>query len=278
MKKIFVFIFIATCINAVYAQTNFEGIVKWNLTMSGTSNAAATQKELTSAQKEDLKKSIAELEVKLNDPSMQAAFQSNPYLKTMLEQQLATMKSMQGDNGVGGLVPKSFTVKMKDGNSYTQVEGGAMATAGDILHLKTVDKTYYIKKSTKTYSLAPQSKPTSTTEATVTVTPTTETIKILNYTCTKYIVLFTEAGKTKTMTVWATKDLKQYSSGSFQTGGVGNPSHVSALKKIDGVPLKIEMTEQGQTVVMEVVELKNTTLAASEFILPLDYKEVPFGQ
>jgi hypothetical protein len=277
MKRIIIFVFITSIAIVSQAQVNFEGTIKWSLSLNSTANAGATQKELTPQQKADLNKGIAELETKLNDPNMQAMFESNPSMKTMLEQQLATMKTMQG-NGISGMLPKSYTVKMKNGNSYTQVDGGALAAAGDILYLKATDKTYYIKKAAKTYSVAPKSKNTSSEDATTAVTATTETAKILNYTCTKYIVTFTEAGKTKTMFIWATKELKQYSSGSFQTGGMGNHSNISALKKIDGVPLKIEMTEQGQTIVMEVIELKNATLAASDFVLPTGYKEVPFGQ
>jgi hypothetical protein len=279
MKKIIVSFFIALLIISSNAQVNFEGTIKWNLSLNNSKNTGTTtQKELTPQQKADLNKGIAELESKLNDPSMQAMFESNPSMKAMLEQQVATMKAMQGENGVSGLIPKSYTVKMKDGNSYTQMEGGAMAAAGDILYLKLTDKTYYIKKAAKTYSVAPKSKSATSEDATTTVTATTETAKILNYTCTKYIVTLTEVGKTKTLFIWATKDLKQYTSSSFHTSGIGNQGNMAALKKIDGVPLKIEVTEQGQTVVLEVIELKNVTLSAADFVLPADYKEVPFGQ
>lgn len=280
MKKFIVFIIASAITITSHAQTNFEGTIKWSIAFSGSQGNASAQKELTPKQKEELDKGIAELEAKLNDPEMKPMFDSNPSMKSMLEQQLATMKAMQS-NGASGMMPKSYTVKMKDGNSYTQIEGGAMAAIGDILYLKATDKTYYVKKAAKTYSVAPKSKTAATTDnATVTVTATTETAKILTYTCTKYIVTFSEAGKSKTMFIWATKDLKQYASSSFHTGGMGNQSqaHTSAFNKIDGVPLKIEATEQGQTVVMEVIELKNMTLPASDFILPADYKEVPFGQ
>lgn len=276
MKKIIVFIFTITIALTSWAQVNFEGTIKWGIKLGG-SQVASAQKELTPQQKEELNKGIAELEEKLNDPEMKAMLDSNPSMKAMLEQQLATMKAMQS-NGIGGMMPKSYTVKLKDGNSYTQVEGGALAATGDVLYLKSTDKTYYIKKAAKTYSVAPKSKAPSSEEAIITVTATTETAKILTYTCTKYIVTYAEAGKTKTMFIWATKDLKQYTTNSFHTGGIENQSHTSAFKKIDGVPLKIEATEQGQTVVLEVLEIKNATFAASDFILPADYKEVPFGQ
>lgn len=279
MKKLIVFFITIsfTITTSTYAQVNFEGMMKWSITMKGANGTASSQQELTPHQKEELNKNIADLEKKLNDPSMKPLFDNNPSLKLMMEQQLATMKTMQGGDGMNSLLPKSYTIKFKDGNSYTQVDGGALAAAGDILYLKATDKTYYIKKTAKTYSITPKAKPAAN-DATTTVTATTETTKVLTYTCTKYIVTFTEAGKTKTMFVWATKDLKQYSSSSFQSTGIGSQSNTAALKKIDGVPLKIEMTDQGQTVIIQVIELKNTAIPTTDFILPLDYKEVPFGQ
>src|SRR6478735_2146511 len=186
MKKIILFVFIVQFAITSQAQVNFEGIIKWSMTLTSKNNTSA-QTELTPKQKEELNESITELEARLNDPSMQPAFESNPSLKVMMEQQLATMKTMQGEKGISSLMPKSYTVKMKDGNSYTQIDGGAAAAAGDILYLKAMDRTYYIKKGAKTYSLAPKSQSTFSENATVMVTPTTETTKILNYTCTKYV-------------------------------------------------------------------------------------------
>lgn len=280
MKKIIVFVFIVSLAITSQAQVNFEGIIKWNLSLTSINNSSA-QTELTPKQKEEINKSITELEAKINDPSMQPAFESNPSLKLMMQQQLNTMKAMQSENGLSGLnslMPKSYLIKMKDGNSYTQIDGGAAAAAGDILYLKAMDKTYYIKKGAKTYSLAPKSQSTFSENATVMVTPTTETTKILNYSCTKYVVTFTEAGKTRTLFIWATKDLKQYNLSSFQISGLSNPANTSAIRKIDGVPLKIELTEEGQTVILEVIELKSMSMPTTDFLLPADYKEVPYGQ
>jgi len=266
--------------SALFAQTNFEGTIKWGMSMTSASGTATKTPELTAKQKADLQDGINKLEQQMNDPQMQAMFQSNPSMKASLEQQLQSMKLMQGEGGVSNLLPKSYTVKIKDGNSYTTIDGGAMAAMGDILYVKATDKTYFIKTASKTYSVSPKSAAASasTNNQTIKVVPTTETKKILTYNCTKYIVTITENGKTQTMNIWATKDLKQYSSQSFQTAGVGQNSHAAAFKDIDGVPLRIEMTEQGQSVVLEVLELKNTPLSASDFVLPAGFKEVPFGQ
>ena len=266
--------------SVLLAQTNFEGTIKWGMSMTSAAGTPAKTPELSAKQKAELQDNIAKLEQQMNDPQMQAMFQSNPSLKATLEQQLQSMKLMQGDGGVSNLLPKSYTVKIKDGNSYTTVDGGAMAAMGDILYLKSTNKTYFIKTSAKTYSVSPKSASASATtdNKTVTVAPTTETKKILTYNCTKYIVTITENGVVQTMNIWATKDLKQYNAQSFQTDGVGQKSMTNAFKEIDGVPLRIEMTEKGQSVVMEVLELNNTPLSTSDFVLPAGFKEVPFGQ
>lgn len=267
--------FITVCFSL--AQTNFEGVIKWSIKMTSASGASST--ELTEKQKAELKTGITQMESQLNDPQMKALFDSNPSMKATIEKQLQTMKAMQGDGGTGSLMPKYFTIKMKDGNSLTTVDGGARAIMGDILYQKATDKTYYIKQDSKTYSVAPKNTATTKDSSIVTVVATTETKKILTYTCTKYIVTISVRGEKQTMHVWATKDLKQYDVKVFHNSNIsGQEAYSEAFKKIDGIPLGMEMNQYGQSVTMEVIELKNTTLLASEFIIPAGFKEVPFGQ
>lgn len=248
--------------------------------MTSAAGSPSSSTQLTDKQKAELNESIVELEKQLNDPEMKAMFESNPSMKATLENQLKTMKSMQGDGGTSSLMPKSFTIKMKDGNSLTIMDGGMAASMGDILYQKATDKTYYVKKEAKTYSVAPKHTPIPGEDSSiVTVVATAETKKILTYNCTKYIVSISRKGEKQTMTVWATKDLKQFDVKSFHSSNMGGKnSYSDAFKKIDGIPLAMEMKEQGQVVSMEVIELKNTTLPASDFIIPGGFKEVPFGQ
>lgn len=247
--------------------------------MTSATGSPSSSTQLTDKQKAELNEGIIELEKQLNDPEMKAMFESNPSMKATLENQLKTMKSMQGDGGMSSLMPKSFTIKMKDENSLTTMDGGMAASMGDILYQKTTDKTYYIKRDAKTYSAAPKHTPPVEDSSIVTVVATAETKKILTYNCTKYIVSISKKGEKQTMNIWATKDLKQFDAKTFHSSNMGGKnSYSDAFKKIDGVPLAMEMKEQGQSISMEVIELNNTTLPASDFTIPAGFKEVPFGQ
>lgn len=260
-----------------FAQTAFEGSIKWSMSMTSTAGTSPSGTQLTEKEKADMKKNIAEMEKQMNDPQMQAMFESNPQMKATLEKQLEVMKAMQSEGGVNNLLPKSYTIKVKDGSSLTSVEGGITASMGDILYQKSTDKTYYIKRDSKTYSVAPKAPAKTTDSSVVTVTATTETKKILTYNCTKYVVTITQKGQKQVMNLWATKDLKQYDVKSFQVSDPGTQAYAAAFKKINGVVLGMEMTHEGQTMKMEVIELKATTLPASDFVIPAGFKEVPYG-
>jgi len=261
-----------------FAQASFEGTIKWSIKMTPTGSSTAAPVELTDKQKEELKESIAQIESQLNDPQMQAMLDSNPSMKVTLMRQLQTMKEMQGDVVVNNLLPRSFTIKMKDGNSLTTVEG-ITSSMIDVLYQKVTDKTFYIKRDAKTYSVASKHTKTAEDSSIVTVAATAETKKILSYNCIKYIVTLSNKGEKQTMNVWATKDLKQFDVKSFHNSNIGgNNSFSEAFKKIDGISLAMEMSEQGQTIKMEVIELKSGVLPAADFTVPADFKEVPLGQ
>ncbi|WP_299249303.1 DUF4412 domain-containing protein [uncultured Cytophaga sp.] len=274
MKKIIVFLSVI-CFSIFFtqAQTDFEGIIKWKITIGSTDNVSENKTTLSPQQQVDLKKSIAELESKMNDPQMKAMLDSNPAMKSMIEQQLATMKA-SGEVNMNALFPKSYTIKYKAGNTYTQVEGGVTAALGDLLFLKSTDKTYLIKQAAKTYSIYPKSSNNDST--TYTIKATTESMKVLGYTCYKYIVTYTKNEHSNTMFIWSTKELKQYNKSSFRSKSISNNTSEKYFDKIEGVPLKIEINEKGQKVALEVEEFKTTILPASTFAIPSDYKEVPY--
>jgi hypothetical protein len=280
MKKHVAILVLLFFFHTSFAQINFEGVIKWKMELLDKNGKPVTGKEISPEEQAELAESIKELENQLKDPETKAMLDANPEMKKMLENQLLSMKAMQGTgSGSTALMPTSYTMKIKDGSTYTSFEGGAMAAMGDMLYVKSSNITYFINNTKKTYSTLPKETETSKDSAVIKVTPTTLTKKILNYNCTKYIVTITENKKTQTMIIWATKDLKQYSSSSFSTmNGHSNKSTAAAWNKIDGVPLRIETTEEGQSMVIEMTELKYTVLPASTFIVPANYKSVPFGQ
>ena len=52
------------------------------------------------------------------------------------------------------------------------------------------------------------------------------------------------------------------------------PADMAFFRKIDGVPLKLNMNMPDGTMTMEATHLKRESLPSSDFIIPSDYKEV----
>jgi hypothetical protein len=199
-------------------------------------------------------------------------------LKASIEQRIQMMKSMQGGGSPTNGMLNGYIIEMKDGNSLTKVDGAMGAGIGDILHIKSTGKTYFLNRTAKTYSVKAPSSNTSNQGVTK-VTPTSETMQVLNYTCKKYIVTVTRDTTVRTMYMWVTKDITGFDSQSFHALSMsGNSNTASALSSIDGIPLRIETEQRGHKFVMEVTEITKQSLPATDFILPADYKEVSYGQ
>jgi hypothetical protein len=145
----------------------------------------------------------------------------------------------------------------------------------EILHLKGVDQTYMIDRKNKTYSemKAPTSDKQPKAEPEVNVTKTSETAKVLSYTCTKYIVTYTENGHTITQNIWATTELKDIDLKSLSKQNFGKGQRIN-FDKIDGVPLKINMNMPEANMTMEVTDIKKETLDGADFTLPSDFKKI----
>jgi Domain of unknown function (DUF4412) len=112
------------------------------------------------------------------------------------------------------------------------------------------------------------------------VTKTSETMRILTYTCTKYIVKDTKNGHETTTNLWTTTDIKDFDMKSLTKHRVGDGSQQLFYENIDGVPLRIESGTPQGTMTMQVIDIKRESLNASEFIIPSDFKEKRgmFGQ
>ena len=274
---------------SAFAQTTFEGVIKWSMTMEGTGTSAqpstSAAPQMSAQDQAKLQQGITELETQLKDPEMQKMMTENPSMKKMMEDRLAQMKSMQqpssGTSATSGnsMAPSGFTIKIKNGNTLTKIEGGSMAAMmGDILYLKATDKTYYIKNASKTYSVKPAAASTSSAQGTTKAVATAETMKILNYTCTKYIVTTTNGKEVKTMYVWATKEIKDIDPKSFHgISHSGGNMNSSTFTGIEGVVLRVESTEHGMKMVMQVTNISKQALPSSDFIIPAGYTETTFG-
>lgn len=297
MKKLMFFLLGILSIALAQAQTAFEGTVKWTLKMEVTDPQLKMQmeeanKQLANKAKEPQnspnKKQIEDLKMQLNNPELKAMFDANPTLKAQIEQQI---KMLEGANiGTPGtpatppanpfmdFMPTGATIKMKAGNTLTRIEGSANSPlVNDILYLKDKKETYVIKRNQKTYFIKP--RPDSTKplpkEGQVKVTKTTETAKILNYTCTKYVVeKITSRGEKISQNIWATTEIKDVDSRQFSELKAGRGQESLVYEEIKGVPLKMELIDPRSIMIMEVTEIKKETISPAEFVIPADFKEV----
>lgn len=259
MKKI-ISLCLLLAVETILAQT-FEGSINWSI-----------KTEVTDPQ---LKAKMAEGQAKMNDPATQAKMKemqemmSNPQMKAMMEmnpQMKAQMESMMkvtqtGD--ISSMLPSGMKLKIKGANTLTIMEGGM---AMEILYLKDKDKSYKLDRQGKTYSVL-QTGAGKNAGATTQpkITKTSETAKILNYTCTKYTVEVVEQGKTVTHTFWTTTEIKDIDMKSLAKQGMSRGNQSMFYEGIDGVPLKIEMSMAEMKMEMEVTEIKKETLSPSSF-------------
>lgn len=273
MKKI---IAIALLLMASRAQAqNFEGTVKFSMKAEITDPKMKAQMEQGQKAMSDPanQTKMKELKEKMNDPQFKAMMEANPQMKAQMEKM---MNPAAGDDMMSSMMPKGLIFKVKGGNTLTLMEGGMMPS--EILHLKDQDKTYRLDRANKTYSEMTHHSSSGDQKGShsapeVKITKTSETMKILTYTCTKYIAAVKQGDKTINQIYWTTTEIKDFDMNSLRKQNMGRGNQAMFYEGIDGVPLKIEMPMPEATMVMEVTEIKKESLNAADFIVPPDFKE-----
>ncbi len=267
MKKL---LFVISALVTIQARSQgFEGTIKWSMKMEVTDPKLKAQMAESQQKMNDpaAQAKMKEMQDRMNDPQMKAMMEANPAMKAQMEK---VMKMQQGGGGdMSSVMPKGMMIKIKGSNTLTTMDGGMMT--GDILH--TQDKNVRLNRENKTYSVMPEGKRSGQANASEpTVTKTSETMKIVGYNCTKYIVTMNEHGQTITSNLWATTDIKDIDLKAIAKQQMERGQSMS-FEGVDGIPLRIEtMTPQGQ-MTMEVTEIKREALDASTFVIPADYKE-----
>ncbi|NOT74244.1 MAG: DUF4412 domain-containing protein [Cyclobacteriaceae bacterium] len=262
----------------------FEGSVKWTMKMDITDPKLKAQMEAGQAQMQaqmndpKMQAQMKEMKAKMEDPAFKAQLDANPALKAQME---TMMKSMSGGAAPGGsMTPSGMTMKMKGGNTLTSMDGGMFAGM-ETLYLHDKNQAVKLDRKNKTYSLlptTPSGKPGSTsTMSTPKFTKTSETTKILGYTCTKYIVEITEGKEKLTQFIWTTTDIKDIDFKALSSQRVSQSNHTMLPAGVEGIPLRIESSVPQGKMIMEVTEIKKESLPASDFTIPSDFKETKFG-
>ena len=266
MKNLLILIFVLVTGKA--SAQGFEGTMKWSMKMEITDPAKKVQFENAQKQMSDPanQAKMKEMQERMKDPQFKAMMESNPQIKAQLEKAMGALQT--GD--LNAMIPKGITIKVKNKNVLSKIEGGMFS--GETLYLKDKDKAYLIDREKKTYSLVSQPEKTEKKEdLTAKVTKTKETANVLNYTCTKYIVEMQSNGQTLVQNVWATSEIKDFDMSGLAKQRVAQQSIFH--EKIDGVPLKMDMKMQDYHISMEVTEIKKEPLPASDFTIPAGFTE-----
>ncbi len=269
MKKLITLVLLFVVLQS--RSQGFEGIVKWSMKMEITDPKMKAQMADAEKKMNDPanQAKMKEMQDKMNDPQFKAMMEANPQMKTQME----NMMKMQGGSP-SSMIPKGMSMRIKGANTLTKIEGGMM-DGMEMLHMADKDQSVRLDRTKKTYTiLTSGGGPGGQSNAAPKLTKTTETAKILGYTCTKYLAEYVEAGTTRTETFWATTEIKDMDMKSLTKQRMGQGGRTMLPAGIEGVPLKIESSMKEGNMTMEVTEIKRESQSASDFTIPSDYKEV----
>jgi hypothetical protein len=106
------------------------------------------------------------------------------------------------------------------------------------------------------------------------VTKTSESATIAGHKCTKYVI---EYPNQKTVQhIWAANDIKIPAS-AFKNSLGGSRGGSLFMEGVDGVPLKMTVTDQGTTSEMTAIEVVKTKLNTTDLQVPSGYAIEPFS-
>lgn len=212
---------------------------------------------------------MKKMQEQMNTPEMKAMMEKNPQMKASME---AAMKMLEG-GGTSSFLPKSLIIECKSGNSLSKTEGGMMNS--ETLYLSDKKQAYIIDRNAKTwYPMTYNMERKRMDSIQRKVTKTGETMKVLDYTCTKYLVeMKDEKGNAFNQVIWTTTEIKGVDVSGFAHQKMGNTNSSFYYDGITGVPLRMEIMHPQMNMQMEVTSIKKESLPASDFIIPADFKE-----
>ncbi len=264
MKKILLHLLVGAflCLSFTFAES-FEGILTWKMDMKMSGASMQKMPEISAEQK-------AQMAQMMDNPQMKAMMENNPQMKAQMEM----MKKMSSGGTMDSMMPKGFTIKLKNGNSLVTMEGGSGPMAGKML-LSVPSKNLKV-------SLDPEHKAYHSIDASTLkgapsdtkFTKTEETLSILGYKCRKFVSEKTEMGKKINMEIFATTELSGFAFDGFKSLAIGPGSKGLSLEWIEGVPLKIiSKGDQGE-MQMEVTSISKKALPDSDFSIPATFTEI----
>lgn len=168
----------------------------------------------------------------------------------------------------GGKVPTSgYTLQAKGSRSRVSIDNG-VAIHTDILYIGDKDVMYAIREADGTYVM--MTDVATKMMVAPKITKTSETMKILSYTCTKYVIETTDIGNNPISTnYWVTNEISNSNMEALMA--LRSARSAFLYQEIEGVPLKIETTTTEGTLIAECSELKKEDLPDAVFEVPAGY-------
>lgn len=167
-------------------------------------------------------------------------------------------------------LPESMTFRFKGQNMAMSIDGGIMASMGNILFLGEKNEAFIIDKSAKKIlKMNPKSKELK--PAPPIVVKEAEVITVAGFPCQKYrISTRDKAGNAKISYLWATDKL--------QLPKLNNPTGAAdqfrnfTIKGVNGIPLKMSSNDPKMgNIILTAISINPEKVAESFFILPDDY-------
>ncbi len=273
MKKIILLSVLLISITG-FAQS-FEGIMTWSVKHDITDPARKAEIEKSQKTMNDPanQAKMKQLQEQMDKPEMKALMEHNPQVKAQMEN---AMKMMQGgQDPMAAAMPTSMIIKIKGASSLSKIEGGMMG-GSETLYDGDKKQSYLINRTAKTYTVlnATGSRTPGADSIKRKVTKTGETMKILDYTCTKYIVEVTSAkGTTMNQVFWTSTEVKGIDMSGLAKQKMGNSGQSFFYDGIAGVPLRIEIAMPQMNMIMEVTSIQKESLPSSDFTIPSDFTE-----
>jgi hypothetical protein len=251
MKTALVIICVCAGYINLYAQ-EFEGTVKWSITTSFSDSTRQASMEKAIAESKNPKK-IA--------PARPAAPEGKPGASNTNKPNQKVNKKKSDP------YPYAMTVRAKNGNTLTKVDGGR---AKETLFLKAKNQVYSFDRESKTYTPLPPTTKREKMTGPLQFEQTAEMQIILDYNCVKYTAISKDS-KPVTYEIWATKEIND-----IDLTSLGKQWFVKfkwPMDKINGVPLRMVARNEDKTVTLQVIEIKKEVLDEKLFLFPEGYKQ-----
>ncbi|MEI9921176.1 MAG: hypothetical protein WDO14_20620 [Bacteroidota bacterium] len=248
---------------------SFEGTIEWRTKYNITDKDALAQGEVAKKMLADpsTQENLRLLEEKMQDSAFRAKVDADPMLREKIKSALL-IKASGGD--LNKMMPTSVTLIIKGNNTLFTLHGGVVNNE-QVLYFGDKKMEYNIEPDNKVYYLVGEEREKKGTNS---ITKAKETMKILNFTCNKYLITRTEdSGQAATFIYWVTEEIKGIDMSVLADSEVGTDNKLF-FDEIKGVPLKIERIDSKGELLFECTSFKKEEISSAALMLPEGYKEL----